>query len=332
MPAYAATISLSAFLPCFLGENLYDRPLHPGPLAIVLLLLMCGILRYDSTTRIGLVISVFSGGLFACCMFCRGELAARKPSPSHLTALISPSPWAGRSGASLSGGAGGRPRSRPAAPWKRPWRSPPAPPSSSSPISAKGGPPAIAGLVLAAMAAGSGAFLYRPGEKTVAMARNFSGSLRVTRHLPGSGFETRVLLHGTVAHGVQFAAPERRLRPTAYYGPDSGAARLRRGRSGRPLRVGLIGLGVGTPAAYSQPGDADRFHEINPLVEKLAREHFTFLAQAEGFVEVVIGERRLVLEGEETQHFDVLVVDAFSGDAIPPISSRGRPCSSISGT
>ena len=88
------------------------------------------------------------------------------------------------------------------------------------------------------------------------------------------------------------------------------------------MSVGGIGLGVGTLAAWSRPGDTYRFYEINPAAERLAREYFTFLRDAEADVEVVLGDGRIALEEElagttSRPRFDVLIIDAFSGDAVP---------------
>ena len=82
-------------------------------------------------------------------------------------------------------------------------------------------------------------------------------------------------------------------------------------------RIGVIGLGIGTVAAYARPGDTIRFYEINPEVERLARTRFTYLEQCAGNVEVIIGDARLSLEKEPPQQFDILVLDAFSSDTIP---------------
>ena len=87
--------------------------------------------------------------------------------------------------------------------------------------------------------------------------------------------------------------------------------------SGKSRRVGLVGLGIGTLAAYANPGDYYRFYEINPLVEPMARKYFLYLDQCRGKVDVVCSDGRLALDREENQTFDVLVLDAFSGDAIP---------------
>jgi spermidine synthase len=120
-------------------------------------------------------------------------------------------------------------------------------------------------------------------------------------------------------HGLQLRSPEQQMTPTMYYGVNSGVGRvLAELRARRPqLRVGLVGLGVGTLAAYGREGDTFRFYEINDNVVRLAREHFTFLADSPAEVNVVMGDARLSLENEAPQEFDLLVLDAFSGDAIP---------------
>jgi SAM-dependent methyltransferase len=106
--------------------------------------------------------------------------------------------------------------------------------------------------------------------------------------------------------------------PTMYYGRTSGIGRiLGSANLPAPVRVGVVGLGTGTLAAYARPGDFYRFYEINPLVETLARRRFTWLAGAAGTVDVVLGDARLSLSREPPQAYDVLVVDAFNGDAVP---------------
>lgn len=88
-------------------------------------------------------------------------------------------------------------------------------------------------------------------------------------------------------------------------------------RGQQPLRVAVVGLGVGTMAAYGEPGDTFRFYEINPLVERFARTYFTYLKNCPAHVEVVLGDARLSMEREEPQEYDAIILDAFSGDAIP---------------
>ena len=161
------------------------------------------------------------------------------------------------------------------------------------------------------------------------MSRNFYGVLRVREELPGDAtWHLRALTHGRIQHGLQYLAPDRRRQPTSYYGEESGVGRALRAHprraSGESLRIGVVGLGVRTLAAYTRPGDVLRFYEINPDVIALSKgpdPRFTFLADAAGSVDVVEGDARLSLERElargEPQRFDVLVLDAFSSDAIP---------------
>ncbi|HKS97731.1 MAG TPA: fused MFS/spermidine synthase, partial [Terriglobia bacterium] len=163
----------------------------------------------------------------------------------------------------------------------------------------------------------------------------------------------RKLMNGTIDHGLQFLNPARRREPTTYYGVNSGigvalraardAASVRAATKGRALRVarearplnvsldtretrhdqtqalhvGAIGLGIGTVAAYGRAGDSYTFYEINPLDVNVARDDFTFLRDSPAKINIVLGDARLSLEREPPQNYDVLIVDAFSGDSIP---------------
>jgi SAM-dependent methyltransferase len=104
---------------------------------------------------------------------------------------------------------------------------------------------------------------------------------------------------------------------TTYYGADSGVAKALDYFSGAPKRVGVIGLGVGTLAAYGQASDYFRFYEINPLVASIAQNWFSYLGDTPAKVDIAMGDARLSLAAEPATQFDVLAVDAFSGDAIP---------------
>jgi hypothetical protein len=156
-------------------------------------------------------------------------------------------------------------------------------------------------------------------DDAVALMRNFYGTLRVREsHLPPQSDTDRQLLNGTIEHGAEWFAPQFLDQPLTYYAANSGlglAMRLCCGAG--PKRVGVIGLGTGTVAAYGNPGDVIRFYEINPLVERLARHWFTFLHDSAAKTDVVLGDARLSLGSQGPQHFNVIVVDAFSGDAIP---------------
>ena len=155
-------------------------------------------------------------------------------------------------------------------------------------------------------------------ETTVAV-RNFYGSLRVKQNLGFPGATLRTLTNGTIQHGTQiFGSEELRRTPTTYYARDSGVGlAMQFCCQGRPRNIGVIGLGAGTMAAYGSPGDRIRFYEINPAVEPIARNVFTYIRDSGAPVTVVEGDARTSLAQEEPQRFDVLVIDAFSGDAIP---------------
>ena len=146
--------------------------------------------------------------------------------------------------------------------------------------------------------------------------RSFYGVLRVVDVAGSDHLVFRELQHGSILHGVEFVRQDLRRIPLAYYGYQSGIGMVLR-RGGGPRRVGLIGLGVGSLAGYARPGDTYRFYEIDPAVIDVARSHFFYLHESPAKVEIVQGDARTSLEREEAQDFDVLVVDAFSGDSIP---------------
>jgi hypothetical protein len=155
-------------------------------------------------------------------------------------------------------------------------------------------------------------------ERARVMERNFYGTLRTEDWGTAEDFGAkRQLINGVILHGEQYLAPERRDEPTSYYGPTSGigVALKLKNRPGR--HIGVIGLGTGSLAAYGREGDRLHFYDINPQVVQIARTEFTFLRDTPAAVEVTIGDARLSLEREASQGFDVLVVDAFSSDAIP---------------
>lgn len=151
----------------------------------------------------------------------------------------------------------------------------------------------------------------------LAAERNFYGLLGSYEE-DGGGVPYRELRHGRIAHGVQFLDPLKRRWGTGYYsGIGGGGLALKHFRAGQPRRIGLVGLGIGTLAVYGSDRDVLRFYDINPDVERQAREFFTYLADSKAPVEVVLGDARLSMEREEPQNYDILVLDAFSGDAIP---------------
>jgi hypothetical protein len=163
---------------------------------------------------------------------------------------------------------------------------------------------------------------YSSDRTALARSRNFYGVLRVTESLDSNG-PKRTLTHGRTTHGLQYVDAFKRDWPTSYYGRESGAGLAIEQRRNRqsPLRIGVIGLGVGTLATYGRSGDVIRFYEINPDVIHFARQYFTYLDESAAQVEVVLGDARIQLEQEAAAgrlgRFDMLAVDAFSSDAIP---------------
>ncbi len=186
---------------------------------------------------------------------------------------------------------------------------------------------AAALLFLAMVLVGTG---FTHVRNAVTLSRNFYGVLAVSPQDSDQPDRTAFrLTHGRIVHGFQFRAQTLRDTPTAYYGPTSGVGvAIRCGASvsqaaRRGLRIGVVGLGVGTIAAYGKLGDVIRFYEINPEVIRIASDprYFTFLNDSPAKIEVISGDARLSMERElernEAQNFDVLAIDAFSGDAIP---------------
>src|SRR5712671_212232 len=163
--------------------------------------------------------------------------------------------------------------------------------------------------------------------------RNFYGALTVySLNNEDPEKHNFTLRHGRIVHGIQYTAPDKRKVPVSYYTRDSGLGLLmahlpRRSAPDphdRSIRMGAIGLGIGTVAAFGQPGDYIRFYEINPAVTKIATQpngFFTYLRDTPAKVDIIPGDARLSMEREvangDLQKFDVLIVDAFAGDAIP---------------
>jgi hypothetical protein len=165
--------------------------------------------------------------------------------------------------------------------------------------------------------------MFCVGEKTHRVSfrtRTFFGVLRVCEDANGP---SRRLMHGSITHGVQLVSAdvERRRIPLSYYaetGPLGSVVRAV--EAVQPTgRVGVAGLGVGTIAAYARPGQEFVFFEIDPAVVRIAEDPrwFTFLADCRGKVRVVVDDARLALEREPDGSFDLLVIDAFTGDSVP---------------
>jgi hypothetical protein len=164
----------------------------------------------------------------------------------------------------------------------------------------------------------------RPLEPALAVDRGFFGVVKVIAMEDG---KYHALMHGNILHGLQPVAPPppgSRLRPVSYYAPVRqifDAQPVTPGTSGKPprSRVGVVGLGIGTLIACGEPHEFWRFYEINPAVVDMARDTrlFRYLADTPVPYDVVIGEGRLALMREPAHGFDVLILDAFTSDAIP---------------
>lgn len=310
------SLYLLTFILTFDYERLYNRNIFIWLFVLALGGMSYGLLNWNSHTNIRLVIATFSSGLFISCLFFHGELVKRKPAPQHLTSFYLMLSVGGALGGLLVGLIA--PKVLPAyfelpltlifcsilllvlLEYRR-----------SRIVLAIGWATAIAVILT------STHYMTSYGNQVLVMARNFYGGLRVNEYHQGTNNEIRVLVHGTVTHGVQYVPIARRSARISYYGPESGVSLAEKYLRHSSLRVGVIGLGAGSLAAYARPGDEFRFYEINPLVEQLARSRFTYLEDCLGKVEVVLGDGRLSLEREPDQQYDLFVVDAFSGDAIP---------------
>jgi hypothetical protein len=308
------SLYLFTFVLCFESDRWYRRGVFLPLAAGVLVLCAFGLQHHiGSDVRTGLPIYV--GGLFVLCMFLHGETARLRPAPRYLTRFYLMLSLGGAVGGALVGLVA--PHVLPAyyelgiglaltalvavavlrhRTWLR-----------------------VSGVALAACCAYFLVVQIRSDtDNSRHLMRNFYGALitfDIRRTDPAS--YVRLLSHGSIKHGEQFLDPLRRREPTTYYGATSGIGRAMAAAPAGPRRVGLIGLGAGTLASYGRAGDAYRIYEINPQVFELADSEFTFLRDSAAHIERVLGDARLALEREPPQGFDLLAVDAFSGDAVP---------------
>jgi hypothetical protein len=310
------SIYLVSFILTFEREGWYRPNLYVGLLALALGGMCYGLAKFGGGTGLMYVIPLFAGDFFLCCMFCHGELARSRPHARYLTGYYLTISLGGALGGVFVGGLA-----------PRIFRD-----YLELPIGIffcallglvvfrKLNRYLYSGWAVLTVALAVALWIQQRDfvEGTRFIARNFYGTLRVNQDGNlGDADATRTLVHGTITHGLQFLAPDRRRFPTTYYGRQSGVglAILNTRRSAQ--RVGVIGLGAATLASYGRPGDYYRFYEINPLVIDVARRQFTYLSDCPAKVDVVLGDARLSLDREPSQRFDVLVVDAFSSDSIP---------------
>ena len=306
-------VYLLSLVLAFDGDRWYRAGFFRIALPVSWLVMGYGLLRESPAIGLKWQVAISLAALFVCCLFCHAELARRKPAGSNLTSFYLM--------VALGGALGGV------------FVAVAAPHLFDQFLEY---PIGVAGCVILAMA-----LLYRlPGrrlarlavvagaavlfasqvndwqEHTLMRRRNFYGALQVSDHGAGDT-ALRILSSGAVQHGSQFAGATEGRRATAYYGTKSGAARAIRCLEDRPLRVALIGLGAGTLAVYARAGDLYRFYELNPAVIEVARRQFRYLRESAGHIEVVEGDGRLALSRDSGELFDMVVLDAFSGDSIP---------------
>jgi MFS family permease/SAM-dependent methyltransferase len=310
------TLYLASFIITFEGKNWY-RPEWLWSVLLVWIAAMGWLLvdndfQFDLPVQLG----IFLPGLFLGCIFCHGELYRLRPAPSRLTAFYLAVSAGGALGGLLV--------------------------AVVAPLVFSGYYELGIGLVvLAALAAVRFArlgMMARYGSLAVLLgiaacaaydgmryqrdvriaSRSFYGVLRVKEYgLEGEESHLRRLVHGAIMHGEQYLHEKTRTMLTTYYHQDSGIGAAIRSIGERPARVGIIGLGVGTIAAYGRPGDLYRFYDIDARVMQVALHEFTYLTDSKAKIELALGDARLALEREPPRRFDVLAVDAFSSDAIP---------------
>ncbi|MFZ5523637.1 MAG: fused MFS/spermidine synthase [Pseudomonadota bacterium] len=325
------TLYLITFVLCFEGRGgrgFYVRKYWLPPTLIAICLMAWGITAKYGFLEIDIAIPLYCAGLFLVCMFCHGELAAAKPAARYLTRfyLI----------LSLGGAAGGMFVGLLApylftAYWELPLGLAAlalmALLLTLHYLSSLGQRPAYAAAPLAALVSMAAAVYYAYDYNwllkeggTIHSVRNFYGRLSVKQlgYSDTSPETHRILMHGTIVHGKEYIyAPYRRIT-TSYYTESSGIGlALSHIHQGQPRRIGGVGMGVGTIAAYGRQGDLYKFYEINPKVIGIASNYFYYLNESPAQIQIALGDARLVLERERPQQFDVLAIDAFSGDAVP---------------
>ena len=327
--ALPLAIYLGTFVACFDHDRWRRRRLFWPALALCSAW-MCWVLFQGALASIVQQVSAYSIGLFVCCMALHGELVGLKPSPRRLTEFYLSIAFGGALGGvfvalvaplffdsffELNLAIGLCPILVALAFWQGSERQSLLHTRREKKIFIAAAIVLSLGLWIAL-----GFHARRETRGYTECARNFYGVLAVGEYkIPKTGEGYTMLIHGRISHGMQFKSPEKRRKATSYFGPKSGIGltltHFPSKESG--LKIGVAGLGTGTLAAYGREGDAYRFYEINPNVARLAKKYFTFLDDCRATTAIVMGDARLSLEREAPQGFDVLILDAFTGDAIP---------------
>jgi len=316
-------LHLGSFVVCFRARSLYRR----GPTAVVFAIgvgLLAWQLQVPTPKFLGQMV-LLATVLFSACLLLHGELYRLRPSTQRLTAYYLAIAVGGALGgafvAVLAPALFDRLYEFPllliATSFAVLWLFAKDPNSKLSGLR-----PRWAWLFLGSAWSGLVGYLgvqeFSDPEKVIHRSRNFFGTQAVVHLDAGQPRDRYYFRHGVVTHGTQFLADGFRHLPTAYFTAISGVGLAWNSLpSDGPVTVGVIGLGAGTLAAYGKPGDRIRFYEIDPKVVAVARDVFFYLADSEASIDVIVGDGRASLEREEPQGFDLLVLDAFSGDAPP---------------
>jgi hypothetical protein len=311
-------IYLATFILCFESGRWYKRDAYLAALAWVLCVMAWMFADRELEFKLNWQVPAFAVGLFVSCMFCHGELAARRPGPRHLTLFYLAVSFGGIVGGVLVG--------------------------IVAPVTLPGYLELPIALVLLAALAlftnlqrpiavqlllfgvlvgtgfGLGYYVHRFREDTVHIERNYYGVLRVKEletHAGDAETRYRSLVNGAILHGEQWLAEKYRRSATTYYKTGSGIGRTLLAFEGKPVRVAVVGLGAGSLAVYGDADDFYRFYDINPAVVRVARTWFTYLADCPAKIDVTLGDARLSMESQPPQGYDVMAIDAFTGDSIP---------------
>ncbi|MEN9536875.1 MAG: hypothetical protein RLZZ178_872 [Verrucomicrobiota bacterium] len=320
------SLYLLSFIISFDSPRWYHRAFWLPLLAVLLGMVLWNLYQAESHPDITPLATLYLGTMFVACMVCHGEVYRLRPGASRLTGFY----------LSLSaGGAAGGLFVALIAPFVFPdyfelhlalfltaalvlvvLRQDPTLPFREGRARWAWAFPFLA---LAALGYGLADVATTSLRGSLSTTRGFYGVLKVNDNDAGNdGLHHLTLQHGATIHGLQYVDPEKRTDPSSYYTSTSGIGRLLRAhKPGGGRRVGAIGLGCGTLAAWGRPGDTFRFYEINDDVARLATSTFTYLKDSKAKTELVMGDARLSMEREADQQYDVIVLDAFSSDAIP---------------
>ena len=320
------SLYLLSFIISFDSPRWYHRAFWLPLFAVLLGMVLWNLYQAESHPDITPLATLYLGTMFVACMVCHGEVYRLRPGASRLTGFY----------LSLSaGGAAGGLFVALVAPFVFPdyfelhlalfltaalvlvvLRQDPILPFREGRARWAWAFPFLA---LAALGYGLADVATTSLHGSLSTTRGFYGVLKVNDNDAGNdGLHHLTLQHGATIHGLQYVDPEKRTDPSSYYTSTSGIGRLLRAhKPGGGRRVGAIGLGCGTLAAWGRAGDTFRFYEINDDVARLATSTFTYLKDSKAKTELVMGDARLSMEREADQQYDVIVLDAFSSDAIP---------------